>query len=122
MSHRVCAGATPTFSDRISVLCRILVERFWTNFLPPKWMGAVKKNLLGGHVADVVAAQHAAAAMQQAGVGGADSAAATDLTALMKGMVSSSYAAVATVLAPSRSDSRQGWRLHKPHRKVWVAW
>ena len=43
-------------------------------------MAALKRDLLGGHVADVVAAQRAPAAMRYDG---------GDLTALMKGMVSS---------------------------------
>lgn len=71
------------------VLCRILVERFWANLLPPKWMATLKKNLLGGHVSDVVAAYHGAGALQQAGGDSTHAMAATDLTALMKGMVRS---------------------------------
>ena len=71
------------------VLCRTLVERFWANFLPPKWMATLKKNLLGGHVADVVAAYHGAGAMMQTGGDSTHAMAATDLTTLMKGMVSS---------------------------------
>eukprot|EP01046_Picozoa_sp_COSAG06_P100000 COSAG06_NODE_46117_length_349_cov_0.828000_1_plen_59_part_01 len=57
------AGATPSL---IVAGCyyrrRILVEKFWAHFLPPEWMAALKRSLLGGHVAEVVAAQHAAAA------------------------------------------------------------
>lgn len=85
----VSVGVAATLANSIILLCRTLVERFWANFLPPKWMATLKKNLLGGHVADVVAAYHGTGAMIQAGGGSTHAMAATDLTTLMKGMVSS---------------------------------
>lgn len=58
---------------------RLLVERFWQNFLPPQWMDYFRKNILGGHVAAVAAAQQQAAeATRGAGVN------VDDLQAIMK--------------------------------------
>ena len=75
-------------------------------------MAALKRNILGGHVADVVAAQHAPAAMRYDG---------GDLTTLMKGMVSSFYSRCQRALHSGRFRMRAcgacGWRTGERGRR-----
>ena len=97
---------------------RVLVERFWQNFLPPQWMDALRTNLLGGHVAAVVAAQQAAEAGHGAGVN------ADDLQALMKanggvggGPEAGGTPSAAAATTGATSSSRPGVRNVPPARR-----